>query len=126
MAEALLWEEEERQNWLEVQKANLWEGEVEKTIAACEAVLAIAPEPAKALISYYTHNKKRMRYREFREAGYLIGSGTVESACKQRVSLRLKRAGARWTQHGATMTAKAQAAWLSGEWSPTTGWPLAS
>ena len=32
VAEALPWEEEERQNWLEVQKANLWEGEVEKTL----------------------------------------------------------------------------------------------
>ena len=77
-------------------------------------------------MSYYGHNKERMRYREFREAGYLIGSGTVESACKQLISLRLKRAGARWTQHGATMTAKARAAWLSGAWSPTTGWPLAA
>ena len=126
VAEALPWEEERGQNWLEAQKANLWEGEVEKAIAACEEVASWAPEPVKALVSYYTHNKARMRYREFREAGYLIGSGTVESACKQLVSLRLKRAGARWTHHGAAMTAKARAAWLSGAWSPTTGWPLAA
>jgi hypothetical protein len=125
VAEALPWEEGQQQAWLETQKENLWEGEVEKVIAACEEISSWAPEAVKALVSYYNHNKARMRYREFREAGYLIGSGTVESACKQLVSLRLKRAGARWTQHGAEMTAKARAAWLSGAWSPTTGWPLA-
>jgi len=126
VAEALPWKKEQQQDWLETQKENLWEGEVDKVIAACEKVASWAPEPVKALVSYYSHNKERMRYREFREAGYLIGSGTVESACKQLVTLRLKRAGARWTQHGAAMTAKARAAWLSGTWSPTTGWPLAT
>jgi len=126
VAEALPWEKEEQQDWLETQKGNLWEGEVDKVIGACEAVSALAAEPVKALVSYYTHNKTRMRYREFREAGYLIGSGTVESACKQVVTQRLKRAGARWTPYGAEMTAKARAAWLSDAWSPTTGWPLAA
>ncbi len=66
-----------------------------KVIAACKEISALAAEPVKALVSYYTYNKKRMRYREFREAGYLIGSGTVESACKQVVTQRLKRAVAR-------------------------------
>ena len=32
-----------------------------------------------------------MRYDQFRAAGYLIGSGTVESGCKQIVTQRLKR-----------------------------------
>ena len=29
---------------------------------------------------------------------------------------RLKRAGAQWTRPGAVYTAKARAAWLSGQW----------
>jgi hypothetical protein len=57
-----------------------------------------------------------MTYDQFRAAGYLIGSGTVESACKQIVTQRLKRPGAQWTVPGAVLTAKARAAWLSGEW----------
>ena len=57
-----------------------------------------------------------MRYDVFRAQGYLIGSGTIESGCKQIVTQRLKRSGAQWTVDGAIQTAKARAAWLSGEW----------
>ena len=57
-----------------------------------------------------------MDYARFREQGYLIGSGTVESGGKQIATLRLKRSGARWTEDGAVATAKARAAWLSGYW----------
>jgi hypothetical protein len=35
---------------------------------------------------------------------------------EQIVSLRLKRAGARWTKTGASAVAKARAAWLSHQW----------
>jgi len=47
------------------------------------------------------------------QKGYAIGSGTVESACKQIATARLKIAGARWTVEGAVATAKARAAWLA-------------
>jgi hypothetical protein len=57
-----------------------------------------------------------MRYDQFRKNGYLIGSGTIESGCKQIVTQRLKRSGAQWSLDGAIQTAKARAAWLSGEW----------
>jgi len=57
-----------------------------------------------------------MDYARFRQKGYFVGSGTVESGGKQISGLRLKRAGARWTEHGAVTTAKARAAWLSGQW----------
>jgi len=40
----------------------------------------------------------------------------VESGCKQIVTQRLKRPGAQWTVDGAVRTAKARAAWLSGQW----------
>jgi hypothetical protein len=62
------------------------------------------------------NNQKRMDYANFRKQNYFIGSGSVESACKQIVSLRLKRAGARWTKTGASAVAKARAAWLSHQW----------
>jgi len=57
-----------------------------------------------------------MRYDQFRAAGYMIGSGTIESACKQIVTHRLKLPGAQWTVTGAVQTAKARAVWLSGQW----------
>jgi len=46
----------------------------------------------------------------------MIGSGTIESACKQIVTQRLKLPGAQWTVTGAVQTAKARAVWLSDQW----------
>jgi hypothetical protein len=94
----------------------LWEGQIDKLIYACQQLPAqLSPAVHKA-ITYFTHNQKRMDYARFRQHGYFIGSGTVESAGKQIAGLRLKRAGARWTEEGALATAKARAAWLSGTW----------
>lgn len=102
-------------DWLEGVKQALWDGQVEQVIAACET-LAASSEPARKAAAYFYTNAERMRYDRFRAAGYMIGSGTVESACKQIVSHRLKLPGAQWTVTGAVETAKARAAWLSGHW----------
>jgi hypothetical protein len=105
----------ERFRWLEGVTQALWDGQVEHVISACEAFSPSCPEAQKAVNYFYT-NAERMLYDRFRAAGYMIGSGTVESACKQIVSHRLKVPGAQWTVSGAVQTAKARAAWLSGQW----------
>ena len=66
-------------------------------------------------MTYFRNNQHRMRYEKYRAQGYMIGSGTVESACKQIVSHRLRCSGAQWKVEGAKLTAKARAAWLSGK-----------
>lgn len=106
------------QEWLEKTRTALWEGEVQKVITSCAKLInhPQAGQAAQKALTYYTNNQHRMDYASFRDAGYMIGSGTVESACKQIVSQRLKRPGARWTEAGARLTAKARAAWLSGQW----------
>jgi hypothetical protein len=105
----------DRNNWLEGVKQALWEGQVEQVISACEA-LAASCDLARKDAHYFYTNAERMRYDRFRAAGYMIGSGTVESGCKQIVTHRLKLPGAQWTIPGAVYTAKARAAWLSGHW----------
>ena len=77
--------------------------------------MALKPPPM-AVVVYFSNNIERMRYAQFRVAGYLIGSGVIESACKQIVTQRLKLSGAQWNLEGAILTAKACAAWLSGAW----------
>jgi hypothetical protein len=67
-------------------------------------------------MTYFSNHSHRMRYDWFRAQGYLIGSGTIESGCKQIVTQRLKRSGAQWIVEGAVLTAKARSAWLSGNW----------
>jgi hypothetical protein len=73
-------------------------------------------EPGQAIVGLHGDNIERMRYAQFRAAGYLIGSGVIESGCKQIVTQRLKLPGAQWHLAGAILTAKARAAWLSGNW----------
>lgn len=104
--------------WLTQTQTDLWEGRLPDVIQACRTFLhhPQAHPSAEKAITYYTHNEKRMDYARFRQQGYFIGSGTVESGGKQIAALRLKRAGARWSARGAVLTAKARAAWLSGGW----------
>ena len=108
--------------WLDAVRTDLWEGRISEVIRACQAWThhAQAGSPAQTAITYYTNNAKRMEYARFRAAGYQIGSGSIESGCKQIGTFRLKRAGARWTEEGARLTAKARAAWLSHEWDSLT------
>jgi len=105
----------QRALWLEETTQSLWDGQVEDVIAACEA-LAQTCLQASQTVTYFTNNMERMRYDRFRIAGYMIGSGTIESGCKQIVMQRLKLPGTQWIVSGAVHTAKARAAWLSGQW----------
>ena len=115
IAEEVFSNPDERQAWLESVTEDLWQGRVELVIEACQP-LAKKSNLAKQSLSYYDNNIERMRYAQFRAAGYLIGSGVIESGCKQIVTQRLKLPGAQWNLDGAILTAKARAAWLSGNW----------
>ena len=105
----------ERKAWLEMVTQSLWDGRVEDVISACQS-FAEDGSIAQQAVTYFTNNIERMRYDTFRTAGYMIGSGTIESACKQVVTHRLKISGAQWEVPGAVQTAKARAAWLSDDW----------
>jgi hypothetical protein len=105
----------DREAWLEAVTESLWNGQVSEVIRACQNLVGQC-EAIQAEIPYFVNNANRMDYARFRAAGYAIGSGTVESACKQIVTQRLKKPGAQWIVDGAVYTAKARAAWLSNEW----------
>jgi hypothetical protein len=49
---------------------------------------------------YFEHHQRRMQYQEFREDGWLIGSGPVESEIKQ-FKVRLTGPGMRWARPNA-------------------------
>jgi hypothetical protein len=118
VAKAVFEVENDRKAWLKDTRQALWEGRVTVVIQACEALAKQgrgADEPRKA-VTYFTNNAVRMDYAAYRKAGYQIGSGTVESACKQLGIQRMKVPGATWDMQGARLTAKARAALLSEQW----------
>ena len=97
--EAFETKSEEYKVWIDRMKTLLWDGRIKRLITECE-FFADKPAVSKATnaaMTFYANNKKRMNYAHFREEGYFIESGTIESAAKRLGELRLKEAGARWT-----------------------------
>jgi hypothetical protein len=71
---------------------------------------AVRPETG-----YFTRNKQRMQYQEFRRQGMMIGSGPVEAGCKIVVGQRLRGAGMRWSGKGADTCLAVRTALLSNQ-----------
>ena len=65
---------------------------------------------------YLQTNQARLRYHLFRAAGWPIGSGVVEGACKHVVGLRFKRQSTRWSRAGARNVLHLRLDRLSNRW----------
>jgi hypothetical protein len=104
--------------WLKQVRDDLWDGRLNDVIAACTALAhpGCPDDPAHAAAQYFKNNCQRMNYPAYRAKGYQIGSGTMESGCKQVGIQRMKVPGATWDKGGARYVAKARAALLSDQW----------
>lgn len=89
----------------------------------CPPLAPYAPkgDGVTVAISYYTTHQGRMQYPDYRARGLQIGSGTIESACKQLVSARLKLVGMIWHAAGAEAVAVVRAWLTSDRWSEAMG-----
>ncbi len=67
-------------------------------------------------LRFFTRNRSRMKYAEYRRRGLPIGSGVVEAACKTLVGQRFKRAGMRWSIDGGQNILNLRAVVLSKRW----------
>lgn len=76
----------------------------------------VLPDEVRQALGYLFHNRRRMDYAAFRRAGYPVGSGTIESACKTVVQARMKQAGMRWSRHGAQAILALRSLLLSDRW----------
>ena len=54
----------------------------------------------ESAIEYLENNREHMKYDEYLAAGYPIGSGVAEGACRHLVKDRLEQTGMRWTVDG--------------------------
>jgi hypothetical protein len=103
----------ERTSWAHCQLEALWESKVAQVLLEL-AQWRASGEAVEAALSYYSEHQARMDYATYRARGLQIGSGSVESACKQLVSARLKQAGMIWDAAGAEAVAEVRA-WLKSE-----------
>lgn len=70
----------------------------------------------QTVIGYFANNRQHMQYDEYLAAGYPIGSGVAEGACRHLVKDRLEQTGMRWTVEGAQALLHLRALYLNGDW----------
>ncbi|OFX17976.1 MAG: hypothetical protein A2Z18_07830 [Armatimonadetes bacterium RBG_16_58_9] len=90
-------------NWVRRNEPRLMEDGIEPVIASIRQWQPVDTESERIKrenLHYFSTNSKRMRYATFKDRDYPIGSGSVESACKQYGQGRLKQPGMRWKEPG--------------------------
>lgn len=105
--------------WIKRRKDELWLGHIDTVVAEIQALAQPTTAPVTDLqteAGYFLTNTRRMQYQEFREEGYPLGSGMVESGCKQLVTIRMKGPGMRWSRSGAENMIALRAEYLSDRW----------
>jgi hypothetical protein len=106
-------------DWVETQKTFLDLGQVGSFLGGLEVLQEQHPDCVEIgeALTYYRNNQCRMDYPRYRSLGLDVGSGAAESGCKQVVSQRLKGAGMRWREAGASAIARLRCLMLSLQWS---------
>ena len=66
--------------------------------------------------AYFAFHHDRLDYPRYRRAGFPIGSGIIESACKTVLKQRESGSGMRWVEAGAQAIATLRALHRSGHW----------
>ncbi len=52
-------------------------------------------------LTFFDNNRERMQYKTYLAQGYMVGSGAIESRCKQLVQRRLHEGGMHWRERPA-------------------------
>lgn len=92
------------QQWAEKQIDLLWHGRIKEVVQALQLLdwnHIICLEDIRQSPTYFESRQSKMDYAQFRQTGYPIGSGTVESGINTVVHHRLKRQGRGWKRENA-------------------------
>jgi hypothetical protein len=103
------------QRWFSHRKTRLFQGHADHIAAELTKAVATHSSGADDLrreAGYFADHQHRMQYQELREDGFPVGSGMVESACKQ-FRARLAGPGMRWSRPGVERLLPIRAAIMS-------------
>ena len=99
-------------------KEALWQGEID-TMEKLIRVNFTGKRREKALnkwSNYFHANSKRMQYAFFKSEGLPQGSGSVESAIRRVINLRLKSCGSFWKKENAEIYLFLRSQLITGRW----------
>lgn len=110
----------EAQTWMAPLLKQLKTGQPVKVIRALEELACDGPERARERAarecSYFRGQQGRMDYADARRRREPIGSGAIESTCRQ-YQCRFKRPGQFWTPQGDEALLCLETYWRNGRWS---------
>jgi hypothetical protein len=73
-------------------------------------------EKVEQYLGYFANRREYMKYDEYLAAGYPIGSGVVEGACRHLVKDRMEQTGMRWRIAGAEAVLNLRAVYINDDW----------
>jgi hypothetical protein len=73
-------------------------------------------EQVEQYLNYFAERREYMKYDEYLAAGYPIGSGVVEGACRHLVKDRMEQTGMRWRIAGAQAVLSLRAIYVNDDW----------
>ena len=96
----------------------LWRGQIDKIEAFISERLHRKRQKRKALkkLNDYFGDQSQFQYQNYRDAEIPIGSGTVESAIRRVITLRIKSSGQFWKLENAERMIFLRSQVLSGRW----------
>jgi len=97
-------------DWLEA-------GDIGRLIRQASKQLPASAKSKKSMLKqlrYFANNAPQMRYAEYREKKFFVGSGVVEAGCRTVIGERLKQSGMRWSVRGANAIIALRCCILSG------------
>ena len=111
------WNATQRKTWVRRHRKLLREGQVEKVIAAVREVCrGRNSKGIRTERDYFVRNASRMAYDRVRALKLPIGSGSVESAIRRVVNLRLKGPCIFWFKENAEAILLLRCYWKAGRW----------
>lgn len=114
----------EAELWVRTQLLALLRGRVSQVAAAMRrsatmrALTASKRAAVDKCANYLLKYRAMLRYDQYLAAGYPIGTGVIEGACRYLVKDRMERTGARWSLHGAEAVLRLRALWTNGDFEP--------
>jgi len=92
-------------------------GDIGRLVRKVGKQLPVSAQCKKSMrkqLCYFENNTPQMRYAEYREKKFFVGSGVVEAGCRTAIGERLKQSGMRWSVSGANAIIALRCCILSG------------
>lgn len=111
--------------WVKTLMKYIEKGNKEKALKILEKEdYSKLPTGVPNVLGYVKNNIDKIDYQSYKERGYFVGSGAIESGNKVVLQRRCKQAGMRWSVSGAQYMLTLKSKWESNLWKEEVVFPI--